>query len=294
MNPEQTPKTPIDIDHLRTWIGRQQMRADYVCSSGAARIAALLDRDEQEYAPGQRVSAAWYVMLFTPTERQSRLGPDGHPPKGDFLPPVPLARRMFAGRRNEFHDDLEIGRRVVRRSEIRDVQLKEGASGLMCFVTLRHEFLDDERLLLVEEQDVVYRGPAQPGGAKSPRKPAALPTATAHKELVFDPTMLLRYSAITFNAHRIHYDAEYAREVERYPALVVNGGLTTLFLWDFATQQAGGRIRASRSRNLRPLFVGRSVGLNLALDAQTGRGHAWAVNDQGETAVLIELEMERP
>lgn len=291
MNPEQNP---IDIEHLRTWIGRRQQRADYVCPSGAARIAALLDRDEHEYAPGERVSAAWYVMLFTPTERQSRLGPDGHPPKGDFLPPVPLARRMFAGRRNEFHDDLEIGRRVVRHSEISDVQLKEGASGRMCFVTVRHEFLDGERLLLVEEQDVVYRGPAQPGAAKSPRKPAALPQATAHKELVFDPTMLLRYSAITFNAHRIHYDAEYVREVERYPALVVNGGLTTLFLWDFAMQQAGGRLRASRSRNLRPLFVDRPVGLNLALDAESGRGQAWAVNEQGETAVLIELEMQRP
>lgn len=290
-----TPKPLVDIDHLRTWIGTRQQRADYVCPSGAARIAALLDQEAKEYVPGQSLCAAWYVMLFTATEPQSQLGPDGHPRKGAFLPPVPLPRRMFAGRRIQFHGDLVVGRRIVRESTIADVQLKRGASGEMCFVTVRHEFLDGEHAVLVEEQDIVYRGPAAPSAPGAARRPAAeLPAATAHTELVFDPTMLFRYSAITFNAHRIHYDAEYAREAEHYPGLVVNGGLTTLFLWNYAMRQAGGaRIRVSRSRNLRPLFVNQRVGLNLTLDPQTGCGHAWAANELGETAILIELEMER-
>lgn len=285
----------VDIDYLRTWIGKGQERTDYVCSSGAARIEALLDGEQSVFEPGQAISAVRYVMLFTVTEPQSRLGRDGHPLMGGFLPPVPLPRRMFAGRRIDFYADLVIGSRIVRKSAIADVKLKQGASGEMCFVTVRHEFFADAGIVLAEEQDIVYLGEASTQATPrlaSPR-PSTLPVAQQHKELLIDPTMLFRYSAITFNAHRIHYDLDYARGVENYPGLVVNGGLTTLLLWDFAMRSTGKSIKSSRSRNKRPLFANRRVRLNLAMEPNARQGLVWATDDEGQTVVQLDIEMEQ-
>ena len=304
----QNPDQAIDIDFLRTWIGKEQRRSDYVCPSGATRISALLDRSDGLFRPGQAIPAAWYVMLFTATEPQSQLGRDGHPRIGGFFPPVPLPKRMFAGRRITFHSDLVIGTEVLRESTISDVKLKQGKNGEMCFVTVRHQLFVDTTLLLTEEQDVVYRGEAIPSetsaksgeasatssaawAKKKAAMPVELPAAQFQKTLFIDPTMLFRYSAITFNAHRIHYDLDYARGVENYPGLVVNGGLTTLLLWDFAMLRTGEKIVASRSRNICPLFVNDTVTLNLAIDKASRQGWAWASNAQGETVILIEIQM---
>lgn len=282
-----------DIDYLRTWIGKGQERTDYVCPSGAARIEALLDGEQSVFEPGRKISPAWYVMLFTVTEPQSGLGRDGHPLTGGFLPPVPLPRRMFAGRRVDFHADLEIGSRVVRKSVIADVRAKQGASGEMCFVTVRHEVFSDAGIVLSEEQDIVYLGEASAQAAPARVAPpfGSLPAARHHKEIVIDPTMLFRYSAITFNAHRIHYDLDYARGVEKYPGLVVNGGLTTLLLWDFAVRSTGKRIKTSHSKNKRPLFANSRVCLNLTMGPDARQGLVWASDEDGKTVVQVELEM---
>jgi 3-methylfumaryl-CoA hydratase len=280
---------------LDEWIGRQEQADDEVSLTGARRLAALLDRPVELKAGGV-IPAHWYVMLFTPTAPQSQLGPDGHPRKGQFLPPVPLPRRMFAGRRCWFKAPLNIGDAMTRVSRIQAITPKTGRSGQMCFVTVRHEISNPKGVAVIEEQDIVYRGEAQaqadaPANAEAAAKPEAAPR-TPEWTQAFNPdtTTLFRYSAITFNAHRIHYDAAYARDTEGYPGLVVNGGLTTLALWDFVIARTGRAIKSSIGRNLKPLFAGDNITL-AARTLEDGKLAAWAVNGQGATAVELSLEL---
>lgn len=277
---------------LQEWIGREEMVDDEVPLNSARQMAALLNLDAQAYRRGSAIPAQWYVMLFTPTTPQSGLGPDGHAAKGQFLPPVSLPRRMFAGRRTWFHQPLVIGEEVQRVSRIESITPKTGRSGEMVFVTVRHEISAGGKLAVVEEQDIVYRQPAAPG-AKPEAKAEAAPAEAAEWTGSIEVTtpMLFRYSAITFNAHRIHYDLPYTQNTEGYPNLVVNGGLTTLMLWNFAAGQTGKVLKSSQSRNLKPLFVGQTLGLNARA---TGPNEviAWATNAKGERCVEAKLELE--
>ena len=276
---------------LEEWIGRQEEAHDEVTLPAVRRLAALLDLDPDDHRRGQAIPGGWYVVLFGAEARQSTLGLDGHPAKGQFLPPVPLPRRMFAGRRVSFHEPLRIGDEVSRVSRIQSITPKQGRSGAMCFVTVRHEIASPRGLAVVEEQDLVYRevSPA------APAKRAASPAAQAEppdwsRSLTPDPTMVFRYSAITFNAHRIHYDAAYTREKEGYPDLVVNGGLTTLLIWEFAAARSGKAIKASSSRNVKALFVGRPMTLCGRMTAD-GKARAWALDSEGDLAIDAELEL---
>ncbi len=284
----------IDLQPLLPWLEKASEATDVVCAPLTARLAALLDQQTQAWPGGKAIPSSWYVMLYGPTELQSRLGPDGHPPKGNVLPPVPYPRRMFAGRRVEFPGDLRIGDEVRRVSRVTAITPKRERSGPMCFVTLRHELHTERGLAVIEEQDVVYRPeigqaadtskPPAPDAAPAPRQPAAF-TAT----LVPETTLLFRYSAITNNTHRIHYDVTYTREIEGYPDLVVNGGLSTLLLWEFAEQSAGAKLTRSSTRNLFPLFVGRPLTLNVSA-AQGGKSSAWVADSTGKIAIEAELE----
>ena len=275
---------------LEEWIGRQEQAHDEVTLPAVRRLAALLDIDPDNYRRGQAIPGGWYVVLFGAETRQSLLSADGHPPKGQFLPPVPLPRRMFAGRRVEFRAPLHIGDEVTRTSRIRSITPKQGRSGAMCFVSVRHEIASSRGLAVVEEQDLVYREASTAVAAKreAPAPQAERPDWT--RTLTPDPTMVFRYSAITFNAHRIHYDAAYTREKEGYPDLVVNGGLTTLLLWEFAAARSGKAIKASSSRNVKALFVGRPTTLCGRMLAD-GRAHAWALDAEGDPAIDAELEL---
>ena len=154
-------------DTLQEWIGRQQQASDEVSLAAIKRLAALLDVPLRPYRRGDAIPKGWYVVLFTPEERQSLLGPDGHPHKGQFIPPVSLPRRMFAGRRVEFHDVLRIGDEVNRLSRIARIEPKQGRSGKMCFVTVRHEISGPRGLAVVEEHDIVYREEPKPGAPKA-------------------------------------------------------------------------------------------------------------------------------
>ena len=292
---------------LQEWIGREEQADDEVALACARRVAALLDRSAQEIRRGTAIPGHWYVMLFAPTAPQSALGPDGHPAKGQFLPPVPLPRRMFAGRRTWFHLPLNIGEAVTRVSRIQAITPKQGRSGEMCFVTVRHEISSPAGLALVEEQDIVYRG-EQPAGAPAKEAKAAAsgsaegkaaastPAAAAEEPAEwtrsFEPnaTTLFRYSAITFNGHRIHYDLPYTREVEGYPNLVVNGGLTTLMLWDLVAEKTGRAIKSSASKNLKALFVGQPVLLNARMSGPD-QISVWAQNSAGERAIEASIEL---
>jgi 3-methylfumaryl-CoA hydratase len=272
---------------LEEWIGREERTADEVTLPAVRRFAALLDLAPDAYRRGTAIPGPWYVVLFGPEARQSTLGPDGHPAKGQFLPPVPLPRRMFAGRRVSFHAPLVIGDEVTRVSRIQAITPKQGRSGAMCFVTVRHEITGPRGLAVVEEQDLVYREATPAAAAKRDPAPG---TPDWTRAVTPDPTMVFRYSAITFNAHRIHYDLPYTREKEGYPDLVVNGGLTTSLLWELARSQAGREIRSSASRNVKALFVGRPITLCGRIVGD-GKARAWALDAEGALALDAELEL---
>lgn len=285
------------IASLAGWLGRTQEADDLVALNSARRMAALLDGDGSAIKAGSELPGHWYQVLFSPFDPQAKLAADGHPAKGDFLPPVPLPRRMFAGRRVRFLGPLRVGDAVTRVSTIRSITPKTGRSGEMCFVTVHHAIHGgDGRQLVDEEQDIVYRSApsAAPAGKAKEDVAAASPRPEARFEESFRPdeTMLFRYSAITFNAHRIHYDLPYASQVENYPGLVVNGGLTTMKLWNMVARHTGRDIAGSRSRNLKAAFANRQVTLRASTSADTAT--AWALDEQGAELVGMELDLGAP
>jgi 3-methylfumaryl-CoA hydratase len=275
-------------DELAGWIGRSQSAADQMTRQAALRTAALLDLPSDGLTDGAALPQGWYALLFGPLAPQSEIGPDGHPRKGDFLPPVSLPRRMFAGRRVAFHAPLRIGDEVERVSEIAKIEPKQGRSGRMVFVTVIHRIRARGTALVTEEQDLVYREAAQPGAPSAAAQ--APPTGAVWSRTVTpDPVMVFRYSALTYNGHRIHYDADYTRTVEGYPERVVNGGLTTLLLLELARAKLERPLATVTTRNLRPLFVDRPVTLS---GRPSARGvELWVTDADGALALSASAEL---
>jgi 3-methylfumaryl-CoA hydratase len=274
----------MDMAALAGWIGRTETVEDEASLVLLKRLAALLDQDPASLVRGAPMPEGWHVVLFGPLIRQSGLGADGHAALGEFLPPVPLPRRMFAGRRSWFHAPIAIGAEVKRVSRIAAITPKQGRSGAMIFVSVRHGIESAGRECVVEEQDLVYRPAADPGApppAEAP--PPVLPAAALRQTYTPDTTLLFRYSAVTNNGHRIHYDADYARGIEGYPALVVNGGITTTKLSELARRHLPGPLRRITTRAGRPLFVGRPVTLACHAEAP-GTLRLWALDDAGRLA----------
>ncbi|MBC6959105.1 MAG: acyl-CoA dehydrogenase [Lautropia sp.] len=244
----------MDIESLQQWIGRTERRSDVVTATPVAALSATLDRDDPEPLPGTELSPLWHWMYFAPLVRQSGIGADGHPKRGGFLPPVPLPRRMWAGGRLEFHRPLRVGDEITRESRIADVRGKAGRSGSLVFVVVRHEIADARGPAITEEHDIVYRDDPAPGVAAPEPRPAPAGAAFA-REIVPDPVLLFRYSALTFNGHRIHYDRSYATGVEGYPGLVVHGPLIATLLLDLLRRELPRtRVRRFEFRAVRPLF----------------------------------------
>jgi 3-methylfumaryl-CoA hydratase len=263
---------------------------DELTAPAMRRLAATLDRAEPDLAAGAPVPPHWIAILFDDAAPQSRLGPDGHPAKGDFLPPVPLPRRMLAGRRLRFEEPARIGDSLVRRSEIVSIVPKTGRSGQLVFVTLRHTVTGPRGTVAVEEQDIAYREAAAGGAAPAAKEAADRPETAWSLPFRPDPVLLFRYSALSFNGHRIHYDADYARGEEGYRALVVNGGLTTLMLLEAGLSHGGGSLRGYAARTMTPLFSGDDAALNgTARDAE-GKATLWATAPSGAPALRIEAE----
>jgi len=238
------------LAQFKEWIGRTDIRQDVVTAAPLVALAALLDRDDPPPAAGDAAPPLAHWLYFLPNYRQSEAGPDGHALRGSFLPPVPLARRMWAGSRLEFLRPLRVGARIARLSRIQDVAPKEGRSGPLVFVTVRHEVSDEEGPVLTDEHDIVFRGETALGG-----KPVQAATDEAwRREIRPDPVLLFRYSAVTFNSHRIHYDHPYSTKVEGYPGLVVHGPLIATLLVDLLRRHSSATLRTYSFRALRPLY----------------------------------------
>jgi 3-methylfumaryl-CoA hydratase len=245
---------PLNIAQLEEWIGRTETRADLVSPTPMAALAATLDRDDPAPRPGDPLPPAWHWLFFLPLHRQSELAQDGHARLGGFLPPVPLPRRMWAGDRMEFHQPLRVGETITRTSRIASVMRKEGRSGPLVFVVVRHEITNPAGLAVIEEHDIVYRDHRRPGES-APEPPAAPLKADWERTVSPGDVLLFRYSALTFNGHRIHYDRRYATEVEGYSGLVVHGPLiATLLLDALRRNMPEAQVARFEFRAVSPLF----------------------------------------
>ncbi len=244
----------MELDKLRDWIGRTEQRTDDITAMPVAALSATLDRDDAEPVPGSDLPHLWHWMYFAPLAQQREIGPDGHPNRGGFLPPVPLPRRMWAGSRLSFHHHLQVGDEVTRSARIADVSVKTGRSGTLVFVTVRHEIHNARGLAISEEQDIVYRDAPTPG-APAPTPQAAATGEAFSRTITPDPVLLFRYSALTFNGHRIHYDRPYATGEEGYPGLVVHGPLIATLLMDLLRREMpGARVARFSFKAMRPAF----------------------------------------
>ena len=244
----------IDEQYLKTWTGRQEQQRDFLAQAPLDALAATLDREDGGYPAGVTVPPLWHWLYFLPAARQSLIDTDGHPQRGGFLPPVSLPRRMWAGGRLQFHGDLRVGVEVERLSTILDVSHKSGRSGELVFVKLRHELVQAGEVRITEEQDIVYRDPPRPGDPQ-PAPQAAPATARWSRTVRPDPVLLFRYSALTFNGHRIHYDRPYAQQEEGYPGLVVHGPLLATLLMNLLRDECPrARVAGFSFRAVRPVF----------------------------------------
>lgn len=266
------------------WVGREEQNRDVIHLPVMDAMAAALDLDHAP-AAGDPLPPGWQWLFFNPKVRRSELGVDGHPAKGGFLPPVDLPRRMWAGSRISYLVDLPVGAQAVKTSRILKVANKVGKAGALCFVTVAHSISHDGIECIREEQDIVYKE-ATPLGAPPPPAPKRHDDeATWSDDFVADTTLLFRYSALTFNGHRIHYDLPYACEEEGYPGLVVHGPLTATLLQHFAVKHGGGRRLAEFSfRGVLPLFADKKFQLEGRAEGEDGLT-LWARGPQGELAM---------
>lgn len=269
----------MNTEHLREWIGKTETSTDHITATPLAAMAATLDRDGSALLAGAPLPPLWHWLYFLPISQQSEIGPDGHPKRGGFLPPVPLPRRMWAGSRLKFHHPLRLGDAVTRVSTILDVTTKNGRTGPLVFVVVRHEISNADGIAITEEHDIVYReNPRDDDPVPTPR--IAPQDAQWLDEIHPDPVLLFRYSALTFNGHRIHYDRSYVTEVEGYPGLVVHGPLiATLLLESLARAKPEAIVKEFRFRALSPTFDTQLFSVAGKLDASDNKAASlWAKN----------------
>jgi len=279
------------VDYLKTWIGKKEERSETIGRRSLVALAAVLDRSEPQQI-GDVVPPLWHWLFYPSIARQSELGVDGHPARGGFLPPVPLPRRMWGGSRFHFYHPIRIGQDTVRHSVIDSLTYKNGRSGPLVFVTVRHDIKDSsDVVLLTEEQDLVFRG--LPITGISVAAPVLAPFEPEWTQQIYpDAILLFRYSALTFNGHRIHYDRTYATEVENYPGLVVHGPLIATLLLELLEKHLPDvRLASFSFRAISPLFdTGPFLvcGRQLAEDKNVS---LWAQKLDGSVAMLADATL---
>lgn len=255
----------------REWVGQTFAVEDEIRPFPLAALAASLDRP----APDEEVPSLWHWTHFLVPKPRAMLGIDGHPQRGEFMPPIGLPRRMWAGGTVVFHSPLRLGDRAKRRSTIQSIDCKEGTTGPLVFVKVLHRIERGDKLIIEEVQDVVYRSSGP--GAAQPAPVWAPANAPSVRDFVADSVLLFRYSALTFNSHRIHFDEDYARTAEGYSGLVVQGPLVATLLAGLADEAAGKiRIRKFSYRARAPLFAGERFLLHCKPTEEPDRLELWA------------------
>ena len=284
----------LSIDDLRSRIGRRLTATDLIHPGPATLLRLAFARSETELVAGDPLPPAWLALYFLPRYAPDELRPDGSPRDAGVVPAMPLPRRMFAGESVRFHRPLRIGDAVRRETELADISVKSGGTGTLVFATVASRVFGPDGLALEEERRTVFREEVKAGqGNQAPRRDAPPAGVPWRRRITPDPVLLFRFSALTFNSHRIHYDRRWAMETEGYPGLVVHGPLTTALLLDFARDSNPGRtVRAYTTQARAPLFdtapfelVGRPTG--------DGRGaELWAVTPEGTIAMSAEITLD--
>ena len=246
--------TKVDIDHLRKWIGKIDTVTDYVTPIVEQRYRATLNMDIGNPKDGEPVTSGLHWMLGWNLVKNDELGVDSHPALGEFLPPVPLPRRMWAGSEIKVLKPIRVGNKVVKQSTVSDIQVKEGRTGLLCFVTAEYNFLVNDEVTINEKHNIVYRDISKSGGGSGYSK--EIPERADLSEKIFmHPTILFRYSAIGFVGHRIHYDHPYTVNEENYPGLIVHGPLQATYLLRAAEKLMGKQVKSFTHKVMAPVFA---------------------------------------
>lgn len=287
----------LDLPDFSDWVGTTRTRTERIAPWPARALAAALDQDPAALAEGVPLPHGWHWMYFHDPVRRSGVGPDGHEARGAFLPPIPLPRRMWAGGRIRFGAPLRLGDEAVRTSVVERITPKTGRSGTLVFVTVRHTVTGPEGLAVEEEQDLVYRAPPPPADAGAAAVTGAdgavAPPSGSEVVTPFraDEVLLFRFSALTFNGHRIHYDHPYTTGVEGYPGLVVHGPLLALLLLGAGVARTPGDVRRFSYRALSPVFCGEDFQIRVAPSgAEDGGLRLWAFHPARGPAMEASVE----
>ena len=284
---------PAALARLQDWVGKSETLADDVTAVPVRALSATLDLAVPDTSAGMALPPLWHWLYFLPLYRQSDLGADGHARLGGFLPPVPLPRRMWAGGRLRWSqaNPLVVGDAVRRVSRIESVTHKAGRTGDLLFVLVRHEVHNSKGLAITEEHDIVYRAAARPDDPQ-PAPVAAEKGAAWQREITPDDVLLFRYSALTFNGHRIHYDRRYATGVEGYPGLVVHGPLIATLLADLVRRHAPGAfMRSFDFKAVRPTFDLHPLRVNAQPSADGKTVRLWAQDHEGWLTMEANAEL---
>jgi len=292
------------MEDLSAWVGRSQRTTETLDVRLVRWLAATLDRDDLlDARDGVALPPAWHWAFFNAVEPMSALGRDGHPRRGGFLPPTAQPRRMWAGSRLHWYGAFQAGQTVERVSTILKCEAKRGRRGDMVLVTVGHRFQGGDALLLDEQHDIVYRDEASDDERRTLAELAARACSGVVqferrgdivREVTVGPVQMFRYSAVTFNGHRIHYDRDYAREVEGYPGLVVHGPLIATLLLEFLQLQVvpGRRVERFEFRAVQPTFDIGPFALHAAAPAADGGVSLWSTNNVGAVGMQATAQVD--
>jgi 3-methylfumaryl-CoA hydratase len=285
--------TALNLDELKTHVGRTQTASDVLHPGPANLLRLAFGRPEPELESGDPLPPAWLALYFLPHYRPDDLRPDGSPRDAGVVPPMPLPRRMFAGERVRLHRTLHIGDAVRRETELADISVKSGGTGTLVFATVVNRVFGPDGLALEDERRTVFREEVKAGERnQAPRRDPAPTDVPWRRRVTPDPVLLFRFSALTFNSHRIHYDLRWATETEGYPGLVVHGPLTTTLLIDFARDCHPGRsLKAYATQARAPLFDVAPFELRGRPTADGRGAELWAVTPEGTVAMSAEVEL---
>jgi 3-methylfumaryl-CoA hydratase len=284
----------LSIESLKQHVGRRLVSHDVATAAPPNLLRLTFGRAEPEFGPGDPLPPGWHGLYFLPRFGPNDLNADGAPVDSGVVPPIPLPRRMFAGERIHFHRPIRVGDELRRETELADLSLKTGGTGPLVFATMVSRIFVPGGLALEEERRVVFREEVKAGERnQAPRREPAPAEVPWRRRVTPDPILLFRFSALTFNSHRIHYDRRWAMEVEGYPGLVVHGPLTSTLLIDFARDENPGRVFVSYSTQARaPLFDTASFELYGRPTADGQGCELWAVTPEGTVAMSAQAEFQ--